>query len=250
LIDRHRDVLDAVVTIRLDPNRGPDDPMQLERFAVGVHQLRDHTLEPVAGHPSPQDRGPAIVPARAPADIGQQAGLDEDALVEDRSIRFRFRSAALADRALEALGLPPQRVDDPTIGDPSALDTIVATMRRGVDGTRLTFAAQEQSFTAQIERGPGGSFLSNEVSFRVLRRLSAQPDSETKSFHLHVPRGVDAASGTIPQSVQTDEHRQSRLAVLTRARQVMGRQVEHIKALIRAIVRRPAPTSPDNDGSD
>jgi hypothetical protein len=240
----HSNDLDVVLTVSMSPGLRPADPadpqsqaapLRLERFAVGVHELNNHRLEAIPDLPGSTQPSPAIIEARGAEGVTQAAGLTADDVLERRDVTFSFTTVAEANRALGALGLPSQRRTQVTISDLAALQTIVASMERGIGGVGITFQLGASSFQAQVLSGPGGDFLSNEVSFRVLRFIAAGGGREgASSFHINTQRPTAAPLGTLPQSVGTDEERVERRAALDMARGVVRDLVTNLKALIRA----------------
>jgi pyrrolidone-carboxylate peptidase len=255
---------DAVITVSEAPSRGPDQPLQVERFAVGVHKLNNGRLEAIPAAPGASSTGPAIIETGpATEEIVQQANRDvpeaERPLAEvGNTVTFRFATVAEANRALRALGLTQQAGSaEVEIDDVAAIRRIVATMKPGAQNTGIRFEAGTESFQAVVVSGPGGSFLSNEVSYRMLRMIAATGRTTT-SFHVHTPGG-----GSIPQDVTGEEAarararaqgrqrptaaessaareaaRRARFAALEIGRKVVRRVVDGLKALIRAVVRR------------
>ena len=185
--------LDAVITVSLYPRKEGETHLQLERYAVGVRLREEAPAERQAVPPAPGggERGVAIIETAAPlSEIGgelEAAGLGP--AIANAAIRFRFSSLEVAQQALRALGQPAARGNEVTIADPAAVRQILDTMERGVDpeSPGIVFAASGRRYQAIIVDGPGGSFLSNEVSFRVLRLLAARPVPRPTSFHVHTP---------------------------------------------------------------
>jgi hypothetical protein len=110
-----------------------------------------------------------------------------------------------ADRLRSSLGQQPANSQDVAISDVNVLQQIMATMRRLPNSTDISFVLNQQSFTATVQAGPGGNYLSNEVSYRVLRSgQGAQPFS----FHVHtlpgqpVPQDGDPAVGHAQMKVR------------------------------------------------
>lgn len=232
LLDQQAGPLDAVITISLSPGRAPNAPLKLERFAVGVHELHDGTREGVPAGPSQAGTGPAIAEAQGADRIAERAGMTPSELIEDRTIRFEFTSAPNADAALEALGLAPEGSATVLIRDLEALRIIAAGAIRRRGGTGIRFRVGGRTHRAEILRGPGGDFLSNEVSYRMLRALQGE---STTSFHLHTPRATADAGGVIPQEVSTRAQRSTRLGALRGARQVIAMVAESVRKIIKAV---------------
>lgn len=231
--------VDAVITVSLDPGIAPTEDVQLEQFAVGVHNLNNGVVEPVPALSQGASPGPGMLEAQGDvAGIAQAAGIAPDRV--DTAVTFDFIDVTEADRALRALGLAPQAQRVVTIRDVTALRRIGSTMERSAQGNGITFSSSDgQTFQALLLRGPGGSFLSNEVSYRVLRWLGGQAGgSAATSFHVHTPRATAAVGGTIPQGERTPTERTARSQAIGTARDVVNRLVGRLESLIRAIARR------------
>ena len=107
-------------------------------------------------------------------------------------------------------------------------------MQRGVQDIGITFRVGNQHFQARILRGPGGRFLSNEVSFRVLRIMAQNPRGRlSTSFHVHTQRGE-----AIPQAVSTEIERRQRYNLIQAGRTLIRRLVERLKLIIKAVAER------------
>lgn len=239
LLGAHAAQINAVITVSLDPGIAPTEDVELEQFAVGVHELNNDVLEPVPALSQGEDPGPALLEAQGNLqEIARSAGVAPDRI--DTEVQLDFIEAAEADRALRALGLATQGQQVVTISDMPALRQIAQTMERSAQGGGVTFRSSNgQAFQAIILRGPGGSFLSNEVSYRVLRLLGQQPGgSAATSFHVHTPRGTTAVGAAIPQGQRTASERGGRQQAIAIGRGVVQRLVSRLETLIRAIARR------------
>ena len=266
----HSKDLDAIITVSLDGNLGPGgrtqmssqkpsppDPLRVERFAVGVHELTHSTkahplhpnrLEAIPGLPGSGQLGPAIIEARGAQDIGKAAGLKAsaaekasgkvDEVTEGRDVTFEFSSDTEAKRARAALGLATRGTAESkrlVVTDVAAVQAIVATMERGIGGVGITFRAGTETFQTKVLDGPGGNFLSNELSYRALRFLAAgggRPGAA--SFHVHTQRVTEKANGTLPLAVGETKDRLKRRKALDLARDVIQRLVSNLKKLIAA----------------
>lgn len=242
-----RDV-DAVITVSMAPSIAPDEPVRIERYAVGVHQLYSGRLEAVPAGPG-GGTGPAIIESRGPlAEIAAEtarpaerggAEIREPTIGTD--VEFEFASATEADRALEALGLRQRGRSVVTISDPRALRQILNTMERGVSpqSPGITFRAGGRTFQALIREGPGGNYLSNEVSFRVLRLLiERRGQGAPVSFHVHTQRGTAEARGVIPEDTSSPEGR----AALELAQRVRATLIQTLRRMVQAVARRAGAT--------
>jgi hypothetical protein len=96
----------------------------------------------------------------------------------------------------------------------------------------ITFSAGGKSFAAEIERGPGGSFLSNEISYRT-QRLLRQQGSKAQSFHVHT-----AGHNVIPQAQTTDEERAKRTQAITEAQGIRDNLIASLRRLLAAVAER------------
>jgi acyl dehydratase len=194
--------VDAVITASVDPNLPSGAPVRLERYAVGVHSVGGGAAIPAAAG---GDLGPAIIEAPAPLEQISSATTDPKAKVTTptigEDITLDFATASVASDARETLAkmstdravtlLKIQQVGAVlTITDRTVIGAVASTMTRDVDGRRIAFTVQGQTFRAAVLRGPGGDFLSNEVSFRVLRLLAeAKGANAPISFHVHTEQG-------------------------------------------------------------
>jgi pyrrolidone-carboxylate peptidase len=241
-----RDV-DAILTVSLDESIASADPVRIERFVVGVHAERGQ-LGAIPAAPA-GGLGPAIIETPAPVediarDTAQPARRGVPAVAQPTigtDVTFRFPTAGMADRALTALGLSPGGRREATVSDPSALQQIIVTMQRATNGTDISFQAGGQTFQASVLSGPGGSFLSNEVSFRVLRLLREQQRLDLPSFHVHVPRATPNIGDRIPQDTSTRAARTVRQRAIAFAMGVRNRIVATLQSMIRAVATRVAP---------
>jgi pyrrolidone-carboxylate peptidase len=239
--------VDAVLTVSLDESIDPADPVRLERFVVGVHN--EHTqgssteaIPSVAGGPL----GPAIIETPTPVDqIAQDtaraasrgtAAIPQPTVGTD--VTLRFASAAVADRALRALSLTPSGSAEVTIADVRALQTIVSSMRRRPNGVDIDFTVGSATFRAGVVSGPGGDFLSNEVSYRVLRLLAEEGRTDLPSFHTHVPRALANMGDVIPQDTSTRGAVRLRQQAIATAAAARARLVDTLQNMIRAVARR------------
>jgi hypothetical protein len=163
-------------------------------------------------------------------------------------VTFRFLSSVIADQAMTALGLPPTGYSEVNIGELNALQEtspmitalqeIIRTMQRSSNGTDITFQAGGRSFQATVVRGPGGNFLSNEVSYRMLRLLGDENRLDIPSFHTHVQRPLRKIGERIPQDVSTRTARRAREQAIQFAIGVRNRLIDTLRNMIRAVARR------------
>jgi hypothetical protein len=104
-------------------------------------------------------------------------------------------------------------------------------MKRHPDGLTITFksTALGPDQHAKVLSGPGGSFLSNEVSYRVLRGIqqSTSPDAPL-SFHVHTP------GEPIPQDTSTPQAAKKKAEATSSATKLRARTIETLKRIIAA----------------
>ncbi|MFW6078321.1 MAG: eCIS core domain-containing protein [Gemmatimonadota bacterium] len=260
---------DAVITVSMD-NMAPGQPVEIEQFAVGVRNVQPidvhrlfpteragvHRSEAVPNVPG-RPFGPAIMETRA--DV---RGIAQDTARRGRGwraipqptigtdITFRFASAAEARAALAALGTTgrltrPGSATGPVdleIDDPAALARVISTARRvtrrtgsgPVPTSTISFRIGGRRFRARVLRGPGGSFLSNEVFFRVQRELR-RSGSQALSFHVHTQR-----ASVIPQDRATRTARRARRSALRGAGRLLRNLIATLERIVRATARRVA----------
>jgi hypothetical protein len=238
--------VDAVLTVSLDASIEPDEPVRIERFVVGVHE-RDRSVEPIAAS-SPAGLGPAIIGTNAPvediaAETARQGSRRAPAIPRPEigdAVKFQFRTLAAAEQAATTLGLPRPIGRELTISNTSALREIVRTMRRAPDGLHILFQIGGRWFQAAVLSGPGGNFLSNEISYRVLRLLIEENRQDLPSFHVHVQRPL-RGGGQIPPDTGTPAARHARRQAIAEAMGVRNRLITTLQRMIRAVIRRIAP---------
>ena len=176
--------VDAVLTVSQDANIPTTGPLEIERYVVGVHnETGAPTAIPTA---TPGGLGPAVIEAQAPveqiaaetelAPRGRNPGIEQPTI--GMGITFRFETAEQASRTRSALKLPAGIGPEVTISDRLALERIINSMQRQPNGIDISFRIGGQVFTATVLEGPGGDFLSNEVSYRVLRLLGEEQRPE------------------------------------------------------------------------
>jgi hypothetical protein len=179
--------------------------------------------------------GPAIIESSAPLPGIAAAAKGNGAAPADigEGITFTFPSLTEATGALTALGLPAPSAPEVTIADPVALHQIISTMRRVGAGAKIDFQAGARRYGAEVVSGPGGNFLSNEVSFRALRLLgSAGSTKNPISFHTHTPR-----SDIIPDDDGTPAGKKARQTALDQATALRVRIIETSQRMIGAVGR-------------
>jgi pyrrolidone-carboxylate peptidase len=246
IVSQHREA-DAMITVSLDPRIAPDAAVDIEQFAVGAHLLRGNQLQRIPGAPG-RGAGSPILETSAPVqdiatETAQPAAQNQPEVrrpTVDTAIELQFGSVANADAALQALNLPTQGQATVSIRDVAAIRRIVAGITNdNPQSPTITFSVGNQQFIATILRGPGGSFLSNEVSYRVLREIAASsgPRRPT-SFHVHTQRYTQNQGEEIPQ--QAGAARTQALGLAARVRTTL---IETLKRGIIAVARRITPST-------
>lgn len=210
--------VDSVITVSEDPSINATDAVRLEQYAVGVHSDAGNEAIPAVGT---SNRGNMILEPIAPLSlIGSETAVPTQSIPRPRigrDITFDFHTAENAGNALFALGLKAD--NKPAVSRIKKIDTINAihiitsSMRTLANGIDISFQAGGNTFVAAVLSGPGGNFLSNEISFRILRLIEAQDStnpSTAVSFHTHTQGGgLIVPEGTFPNT-DADEHEQSR----------------------------------------
>lgn len=229
--------VDTVLTVSVDARIAEAGPVRFERYAVGSHLLDNNVLEPVPAAPGGTG-GPAIIETDAPLETikGETAQskpgkptIKEPTIGED--ITFKFVDDKQADAALKALGLPAQRKAEVEITDHAALQTIIKTMTRDKTTAGITFKAGGKDFKALVVRGPGGDYLSNEVSYRVLRLLAETGSPKQPiSFHTHTEAG-----NLIPQDTSTKEAREKRAEAIEKGKSIRDRLIATLTRIIQSV---------------
>src|SRR5262249_2285115 len=154
--------------------------------------------------------GEAIVESNAPlakiaADTEKTSKDASKAIPKPKigeNITLRFADRATAKRAATALnGTNSSGTNDVEVSEEKAIGAIIKSMKRQSNGIDITFASGGATFTAIVVEGPGGNFLSNEVSYRMLRLLGQKKfPQDPLSFHVHTQD-----PGDIPQDTSTPE---------------------------------------------
>jgi hypothetical protein len=229
--------VDAVLTVSVDAGIKEAGGVRFERYAVGSHRLNNNVLEPIPAAPG-GGAGPAIIETDAPLDTikGETAqskkgklAIAEPTIGED--VKFRFSDPKVADAALKALGLQPQGVPDPEITDHTALQTIIKSMSRDKTTAGITFKAGGKDFKALVVSGPGGDFLSNEVSYRVLRLLAETKSPKNPiSFHTHTEKG-----NLIPSDKSTKAATKVRNEEIAKGKAIRDRLVATLTRIIQSV---------------
>ncbi|HJV61278.1 MAG TPA: DUF4157 domain-containing protein [Albitalea sp.] len=244
-VGSHAKELDALLTISMDGRKQPGDPVRLERYAVGVHEIGGK-MEGVPAAPGGGALGPAVIESNAPLEqvadaTARPAGKGLPAVARPEigeSFVFDFGGAAQARAAqatvggdlggtagTDVAGQPPSRL---MVKDSTTVSAIVSTLSRVGSGAQVQFRARQKDFKAVLVEGPGGNFLSNEVSYRAQRLLKgAGSTTDPLSFHVHTP-----SADAIPQDTSSKEAVAEKKKATSRA---MGQRTSLIDTLKRVI---------------
>jgi hypothetical protein len=262
----HAGRVDAVLTVSLDRHLDRADAARLERFATGVRSL-DHgrRLVRVPGGGPPLLEASELVDAvaagmahiariaRAAGAAGLCGGVRVPAPVVRNEIILRFSDRAAAARLRRRLGLPASdggghgdgdghgHGHEVMIDDARTVRSIAASARhvdRAVPSaasatsvpptTSIEFRHGGEAFSADLVRGPGGAFLSNEVSYRVIRLLTrtrtASGRAPAVSFHTHIPGcgDLDTRSAALGRPAATREAYAQRAYAITTLRRIVA----------------------------
>lgn len=213
---------DAVITVSMgmstveETTRQPSDPsVEIERYAIGSHAtgpMQTHANMPQEQHATTRVRipraatgnqGDPAIESNAPVDqIGAAAGAPVDSMVTFGFASSQQASAAKVayDAARQARGPLPTQRPVATIEAAQPQRLIVQDLSllqnltwSGAAGNTATFDLGGQTFNASVIRGPGGSFLSNEVSYRTQRTLQeTHPNAGNRPDSFHVHTATDA----------------------------------------------------------
>lgn len=222
----------AILTVSLDAGIAVGGAVQLEQFVVGVHEGNGTPFERIASEPSiPDDEQRILEPPAAIERIARDVGSSRAQVRAPIVLQFASDTVASAAAADANGSVDPGNATRVNITSASVIEQIISTMHR-TSGTGITFELGGHPYTATVIEGPGGSFLSNEVSFRALRLLGRLGRRQTvPSFHTHVP---PVSSGTLPESATTRADRRT----MRRARRQRGRLIETMRRIIRSLARR------------
>lgn len=229
--------LDAVLTVSLDPNLSPTDPVRLERYAVGVHRLDNNQLEAIPAAPGGTE-GPRIIEAPAPLETiaaeteqktGSAVSIQKPTFGND--IALKFHNAADANIARAELKMPASNSDELIVNDQATVRQIINTAQIALaSAIHFQVIPKGKTHEADLLRGPGGDFLSNEVSYRTQRLLlEAKNPRDPVSFHTHVP----GTGELLPDDTSTKEGK----AILARARELKERIIRTLRSMIAAVAR-------------
>jgi hypothetical protein len=193
--------IDAAITVSMESNIKASQPLRLERYVVGTHEVPQtnqqgqttSSLQPIPAAGT-GGAGDEILESNAPlaqiaAGAEQRAkDAEKDVLKPDigEEITFRFASDAEATSALSTLGGKPGSSREVIVSDEKIIQQITNSMVRQTNGIDISFKVAGKDFTATVVQGPGGNFLSNEVSYRMLRLLKQKNlPQDPLSFHVH-----------------------------------------------------------------
>jgi Domain of unknown function (DUF4157) len=202
LIKPHVANVDAILTVSMDASITVDKPVRLEKYLVGVRIVQNSSTgtNQIVSVPAASGGAEGAAIAQTGADLdkirantAERAGTkDKPALQKPdigKDVTLTFPDSTKAQAAVTALGNGTVTGNDATFTSDAAITAIISgTTKR--TGTSITFKVGTATFTANVKEGPGGNFLSNEISFRMQRLLGA-PASPTDpiSFHTHVQGG-------------------------------------------------------------
>jgi hypothetical protein len=282
MIQPHLSSVDAVLTVSVDPSIPSAGAVIFEQYAVGAHIMKpgdaakpssgklkpNFVIEPVAAAPGGKV-GKEIIKSDAPlqdiakatekAETKRTPGVPKPEIRE--VVSFVFATAGEADSALKALGLKTQGKMEVTISNAAALKQISSSMTRDdsagalttksnirLDGPAIKFKAGGKEFKAFVTSGPGGNFLSNEVSYRVLRMIGEMKSSNPPiSFHTHTEKG-----NLIPQDTSTKEATKAKKDAIKEGLKIRDRLVRTLTRMIQAvgniILGKRAPASSSTGG--
>jgi hypothetical protein len=171
-------------------------------FSTGAVSFRASVLRAPSGVPKPT--------------LGENLTLD-------------FGGVAQAAKAAQVLR-GPRTGNGVEVSDAQVIQQILATMVRDANGIGITFEVGGAKFHAKVLSGPGGDFLSNEVSYRMLRLLKEKKLAQDPlSFHVHT-----AAAQTIPEDTGTPGSARQHAQAVTAARGLLGRLVATLKRICAA----------------
>ncbi len=104
-------------------------------------------------------------------------------------------------------------------------------MTRDKTTAGITFKVGGKDFHALIVRGPGGNFLSNEVSYRVLRLLAETKSPRNPiSFHTHTEQG-----NIIPPEKSTAAEVKANTAAEAKGKGIRDRLITTLTRMIQSI---------------
>ena len=235
MVQPHMNDTDAVITVSLDASIAANQPVRLERYAVGMHNLvflgqNISTHEERIPRFPGQQQGRPVIESNAPlSSIAQDStgqGVPQPTIGTD--ITVVFQNLVDANNFRRAANLPIEASREVTVSSPVVINLMLQTMEPSVnpESTAMVFRLNGQSFSASIRSGPGGSYLSNEVSYRVLRMI-ANRSGNAQSFHVHVQDG-----GTIPQQPGS-----ARTTALARARATRSQLINTLKNIVKATAK-------------
>lgn len=231
VLQPHANDVDAIITISQGIHQ--NHAIHLEPYAVGVHQCPEQSVHRLAAEE------PAISLSEISSSASTQPNKKAGAILKEDRIDFDKLAGKSADTGMEVsrsltLDVAGQRE---TITDEKRLQQIFSTMQRvDTDGTRIRFkdiSGDERE--AQIIEGAGGSYLSNEVSYRTRRMLHEIGGKNAPvSFHVHtelaqeLPTETETAAGKEGQKTQT-ELRSRLITSLTKLILKIGPQLEALR---------------------
>jgi pyrrolidone-carboxylate peptidase len=246
--------VDAIISVSLDPNLASTAPVRIEQFALGVHgeaSIQPHRLFATETTPNPglhpiTPGGPALVESNidvagvAAETAGRERrGLPDVAQPDIGSdITLRFANHSDATRAARALGVTAPAAGDPelVLVDPAIVRAVMTSATplgsSASSSAQIEFTAAGTRFRATLVDGPGGTFLSNEVFYRVRTEIDRTSGSAI-SFHVHTP-----GAAPIPQATATRTERRARTTALGAARNVVVTLIATLRRAVASVGRR------------
>jgi hypothetical protein len=235
--------MDAAITVSMDASLGMSAPVRLERYVVGTHSIPDaapskgRTAKPIPAAGG-VGLGAEIIESNAPLQNiaaaaekpshGTSAGIPKPTLGEE--VTLEFADDKQADKAARVLR-GARTGKEVGVSDAAVMQEILATMTRETNGIGITFKVAGSMFKAKVLSGPGGDFLSNEVSYRMLRLLKEKKLSQDPmSFHVHTP------STAIPPNPAQPNSKWGAVAGAA-AKGMLSRLIDTLKRLIAATAK-------------
>jgi len=158
------------------------------------------------------------------------AGTPKPVLGEDITLGFADNKSAQAAKLILKGTVEGNTVK---VSDATVIQEILKNMVRDPAGVGISFSVDKHALKAKVLSGPGGDFLSNEVSYRTLRLLNEKKlPQKPLSFHVHTP-----AANEIPADAGTPESKGLRAKASSAAKGLLGRLVATLKRLIAATAK-------------
>ena len=187
-------VVDAVITISEFPGAPPGGPLRLERFVVATRRNDDGQLIRVPGGPLVLDNSAVVdaVAARSQHALPVSTGTSVQLGFADRSqagsVLAVLGSHAVPHDAPATTGRAPGGEPIRQIADVDQPAALLALRHMSANGVVISVPVGSIRIPVTVVQGPGGNYMSNEISFRTLSTLAAE-HSDALSFHIHTPGG-------------------------------------------------------------